>query len=317
MDKLAFAYAGGGIYWNDIIVAAAAGFTLLLFLALCTSARTGFFRTIGCVLLSVVLALALSRFIHWYCRFSQYESLKAAMTRLDGEFALVGAVIGCAIAAAITGGGRMLDCAAVAGMLGISLGRLSALFGSANKGWIIFPAGTGMPLASTVTNAATGAVEPRFATFMFQSGVALVFGVILLLMFFSRRPRRDGDVAIFFAVLFSACEIVLDSTRYDALHLRSNGFVSLEQIIGLVCLVLIVALLSRRAIICRGLTVANWLIWLIFLACAGGAGYMEYYVQRHGDSYAMSYGLMSLALLAIVADITVLYSLSRPRYEHN
>jgi len=49
---------------------------------------------------------------------------------------------------------------------------------------------------------------------------------------------RHGHVAMLFMVFYSSMEFVLDSTRYDSSFLRSNGFVSLVQILCAVFLVL-------------------------------------------------------------------------------
>jgi len=35
-------------------------------------------------------------------------------------------------------------------------------------------------------------------------------------------------------------------------------------------------------------------------ACVGGAGFMEYYVQRHGDQAVFAYTVMSACLFGIV-----------------
>ena len=43
------------------------------------------------------------------------------------------------------------------------------------------------------------------------------------------------------------------------------------------------------------------LVVLVVLTLLGGAGYMEYYVQRHGDKAVFSYSVMTACLGAIVA----------------
>ena len=47
-------------------------------------------------------------------------------------------------------------------------------------------------------------------------------------------------------------------------------------------------------------------------ACIGGAGFMEYYVQRHGDLAAFSYSIMSACLLAAAGLVLLLRKLTQP-----
>ena len=97
-------------------------------------------------------------------------------------------------------------------------------------------------------------------------------------------------------VLYCAMQAVLDSTRYDSLFLRSNGFVSLVQILCLVTLVTALVVFSVRMVKAAGFHPGFLLLWIPALALLGGAGYMEYFVQRHGDQAAFAYGTMSLCL---------------------
>lgn len=318
MDKVAFAFEGGYIYWSAVVVALAVLTAALAFLALAASAGIKSRRALLYVLLAVVLSLVFGRLVHWYCRHEQYESFLAAMTGSAGGFSMLGVLAGCAAAGFLAGGRpsrggtplRLLDCAAVAGMLGLAVGRLSALFTVGDRGWIIFERDLGLPLSAQVVNSATGAAEPRFATFMFQSGEALIFALVLGLVFFRpplRPARRDGDTALFALALWGAGELVMDSTRYDALYLRSNGFVSVVQIAAVLCLVFVLAVFSRRSIRARGMSKLNFALWGACLACVGLAGYMEYYVQRHGNAYVFCYLLMSLAMLGFLAVIFALF----------
>ena len=50
----------------------------------------------------------------------------------------------------------------------------------------------------------------------------------------------------------------------------------------------------------RGFKWFYLLFWLAQLALLGGAGYMEYYVQRHGDQAAFAYRNMSICLAGVV-----------------
>ena len=41
-------------------------------------------------------------------------------------------------------------------------------------------------------------------------------------------------------------------------------------------------------------------LWILIGGCIGGAGFMEYYVQRHGDQPVFAYSVMSAFLAGIV-----------------
>jgi hypothetical protein len=94
--------------------------------------------------------------------------------------------------------------------------------------------------------------------------------------------------------------VLLDSTRYDSLYLRSNGFVSIVQILSAVSMAVVLVLFSIFAVRNSGLK--RWMIpsWIALAGLFGGAGYMEYYVQRHGREAAFAYSVMGLCLTAIV-----------------
>jgi len=97
--------------------------------------------------------------------------------------------------------------------------------------------------------------------------------------------------------------MLLDSTRYDSLYLRSNGFVSLVQICSGSILILLIIISFIRALVSSWKTVKNgkqFLIFFLGLLSAAFCGFMEYYVQRHGDQYIFAYSMMFLALVEIV-----------------
>ncbi len=104
---------------------------------------------------------------------------------------------------------------------------------------------TGLPWAYPVANA-SGQLEYRFATFLFQAAVAACIGIFLAVIFFRRR-YRSGDITLLFLLFYCASQVILDSTRYDSLYLRSNGFVSMVQVLSAVTLAVVLTVLSIRA----------------------------------------------------------------------
>lgn len=317
MDQVAIFTENGWIYWRSIMLVLGALAAMLMTLALCILRKRRIAALLLALPLAVVLSLFFSRIIHWYCRYASYESLGAALQTIQGGgYSLIGAFIGVPLALGIARLFKlednlpaMLDCAAPGAALGIAIGRLGDLFTYADRGkmFVTDPALQRLPYATMVVNSTSGETEWRFATFFVQSLVGAVLFLLLLILFLRWSKRRtDGDVTLIFLTLYSISQVVLDSTRYDALFLRSNGFVSLEQILCAVVLVGAAILLSVRSVRKNGLRIFHIVMWVAVLAGLGGAGYMEYYVQRHGDAYMFAYKVMSAALLLSMLAILLL-----------
>ena len=324
MDRIAFIIGESFIFWSPIILALAALVAACLFIGLYLSRSCNAIATFMAVPLAFVFSMALSRLIHWYCRTDSYPSIEAAMTDYtSGGYALLGVVIGCILTALILRLIRvvknlpeMLDCMAIAGAAGICIGRCNSFFNSSDRGDILEGI-TKLPMVYPVTNSVTGAVEYRFATFVMQSAVAgAIFVILLLFWLLMKRKGRNGDTALMFALMYGASQAMFDSTRYDSLYLRSNGFVSLVQIAGAVGAALAVVWFSVR--MCRARRWHWWYLafWLPILGLLGGAGYMEYYVQRHGDQAQLAYTVMSGCLIGVIGLGIVIYILAVTG-EHN
>ena len=318
MDRIAFIIGESFIFWSPIILALAALVAACWFIGLYLSRSCNGIGTFMAVPLAFVFSMVLSRLIHWYCRADSYSSFEAAMTDYSsGGYALLGVVAGCILAACllrliqvVKNLPEMLDCMAIAGAAGICVGRCNSFFNSSDRGDILEGITT-LPMVYPVTNSVTGAVEYRFATFVMQSAVAgAIFAVLLLFWLLMKRKGKSGDTALMFALLYGASQAMFDSTRYDSLFLRSNGFVSLVQIAGAVGVVLAVVWFSVR--LCRSRRWHWWYIalWLPVLGLLGGAGYMEYYVQRHGDQAQFAYTVMSGCLLGVILVGIVIYILA-------
>ena len=58
---------------------------------------------------------------------------------------------------------------------------------------------------------------------------------------------------------------------------------------------------SRRMVKSGGFHVWQIPLWLLIGAGMGGAGFMEYYVQRRGNEAAFAYSIMMLCLLITIA----------------
>ncbi len=313
MDYIAFIDNEMFYYWSQIILTLAVGVAISLFLCFYLKKSGNGIAAALMIPLSILVSLFLARLTHWYCRADSYDSFRAAMTDFStGGYTLMGVFGGCLLVACVLrllqicrNLMEMLDCMSLAAAGGIAVGRLASLYNTSDRG-VLMEGFTELPIAYPVSNAVTGVEEYRLATFMLQSIVAAVIFLVLTTYWFigtrrkARRKLRDGDTCLLFLLCYSASQVVLDSTRYDSLFMRSNGFVSLVQILCAVGLVVPIVIFSIRAVQAKKWHPWFIAIWVALLACIGCAGYMEYHVQRHGDQALFAYSCMSASLALCV-----------------
>ncbi len=307
MDRIAFIVNGTFVYWNSIVLTLAAGVAICVFLACYLPQGEGSAAAVA-VPAALVLSVILARLVHWYFRPDSYRGFLAAMTDFtSGGYALLGVFLACGLTVLLlrllrleTNSARLLDDMCLGGCAGIALGRLACFFSTADRGQILEHIRS-LPFAYPVNNVVTGAPEYRLATFVIQSMVtAVIFGV-LLAFFLLCKKRKAGDVTLLFALLYGMSQAVLDSTRYDSLFMRSNGFISVVQLSGAAAVLGVSIAAAVRLVRVRGFRFWYPAIWAGMLALLGGAGYMEYFVQRHGDRALFSYSIMTACLSGIVA----------------
>lgn len=308
MEKIAFISGETFVYWNGLLLTLAVVAAIATYAALYLHKGGDVLALSSSVLLSLVLGIPLARLIHWCFRADSYAGFLAAMTDYSsGDYALMGAFLGCLLSATLLRKAgvcknllQMLDCMAIGGGTGIAVGRLASMFNASDRGEIL-PAHIGLPFAYPVTNVVSGAADNRLATFMLQSiltgGIVLVLLIYMLCCRIRKKKLPDGDICLLFLLAYGAAQIVCDSTRYDSMSL---GFVSMVQIMALVALVVPIVWFSVRTVQNRGLKPGVFVLWGGILAAMGLAGYMEYYVQRHGSEAAFAYSVMSVCLAVIV-----------------
>lgn len=318
MDRIAYIYGEVFLYWSSIVLTLAAVSAIFLFLAFYLHKQGSVVAAAVVIPMSIALSLVFSRLVHWYCRADSYLSFAAAMTNFaSGGYALMGVFAGCALAALAVRLLKltdnlplMLDCMCLAGCCGIAVGRLACFFNTQDRGQIIASVQS-LPWVYPVVNGVSGALEYRLATFVIQAMVTgVVFVGLLALAWKTEGRRKDGDLCLLFLLCYGASQVVLDSTRYDALFFRSNGFVSIVQVLSALALGLSCIVFSLRLVRCHGYERRYLALWLEFIGLVGLGGYMEYYVQRHGDQAVFAYTCMSLALVGIVAIVFGLWHLA-------
>lgn len=301
MERIAFIFGSTFIYWNSVVLTLAAGTAICIFLAFYLPEGQGNAAAVA-VPMALVLSLFFGRLIHWYFRPDSYTGfLKAVTDYTSGGYALPGCFAACGLTAGILRllrlerePLRLLDAMSLGGCAGIAVGRLACFFSPADRGQLLQNLRT-LPFAYPVNNVVTGAPEYRLATFVIQAmATALIFGGLTAFTLSVR--RRRGDAALLFLLLYGLSQAVLDSTRYDSLFLRSNGFVRVTQLLSAAALTAVSAVFSVRMGKTRGFRWWYVPLWLLMLALLGGAGYMEYYVQRHGDRALFAYASMTACL---------------------
>lgn len=316
MNAIAFSDGSAVIYWSALIITLGAAAWLALSWALYAIDGGRGSTLLICFPVAVLLSVLLSRFLHWYCHSEQYAGFLSALTDYrSGGYCLPGVLLGVTLAALLMGRlglaesrRQLLDALAPGAALGIGLIRLSELFGNSCRGKVLITRASlqHLPLAAPVTSA-TGAVEYRAASFFF-SFMLLMLLTALLMRFFLRSRWELGDaghVAALFLTVFSAMEFLIDSGRYDSSFLRSNGFVSLSQILSGVAILAVMLWYSYRLYKRQGrVPVAPWLVWLLGTAATGA---LEYLVQRHGDWFLLCYSLMSVSCAFMVVATRLLY----------
>lgn len=311
MENLAISTDVFRIYWSSIITALAVLCSALCFLSIYKNDKRYVEKQLF-VITAIVVSLVFSRLIHWYLKTDAYESFKSALTKpYGGDYALIGAFIGTFLTALIFRCftitkrlPKLLDAVAISAALGISVGRLAARFLLSDRGFIVPDY---VPfLTSVIQDPVSGGEEIRFATFYAQSAVSFLIAIYLMIYYAYKNKAgkyKDGDVFFRFLVLYAASQMLLDSTRYDSLYLRSNGFVSLVQICSGSGLILIMIYSFIRTLASRAGKSDKRkavFIFLLGLLCSGLCGFMEYYVQRHGDRYVFAYSIMFLSLVEII-----------------
>lgn len=320
MEQIALIYGSVFVYWSDILLVMAGMVAIFVYLALYLRQEGSATAGLVSVPLCAAFSLLLARFVHWYCRTDSYSSLTAAlMDHSSGGYALVGVFAGCALAALLLrlvklsdDLPRMLDCMAVAGCAGIAVGRLSCFFNTADRGMVV-TSFRGLPWAWTVVNPVSGAEELRLATFFLQALVAAVL-FLALLVFWLREDRqpaaRQGDTCLIFLLCYGASQVLLDSTRYDSLYFRSNGFVSIVQVLGACGLGLAAIVFSVRLVRSRGWKKWYLVLWIGLAGLIGLGGFMEYFVQRYSHKVVTGYSIMAAALAGIIALTLVIRALA-------
>lgn len=309
MEQIAIIAGPVNIYWSSVIRMFAVAAAVCCFLALYLKKGKPF-TAVAVLPAAGIASLVFARLAHWYFRPDSYESLYTAMRLFaPGDFALMGVFAGCFLAALVVRIARLtdnlpelLDCLCISGSWGIAVGRLASFFNTSGRGMIVRN-DLGFPWVNTVVNPVSGVEEYRLAVFLLQAMAAGLIFAMLLISYRAAEKRgmkKDGDASLIFLLCDGASQVILDSTRYDSLYFHSNGFVSVVQVLGAVSIVFPMMVFGARLVYAEGFQIRQLALWALQTFCLGMAGYMEYYVQRHGNQALCAYSVMAGALLILI-----------------
>jgi len=320
MNGVAFFTDNSSISYTAIYVVM--GVTAGLFCSLMTSKfyNQKVTPVLATATLSLITAILCSRIVYWYCCPEQFDGFVSAILSLgDGGYSLTGAIIGVLLAAVAVrlvhisnDLPTLLDCLAPGSALCIAVGRMGGFFSNDDKGNYIFTDSRfqRLPFAVLVQDSVTESAEWRFASFFWESLAG--YAIFFLLLFFVLQPlkkdnRCKGDIFMAFLSLFGATQATLESTRYDALHMRSNGFVSMMQLTALIMLLIPLVYYSIKNIRTEKNSKTIIIPGSVSLLCISGAGAAEYFIQRKAAHAIMIYPAQFAMLFAVCIITLLLY----------
>lgn len=233
------------------------------------------------LLFSLPLGLIGARFFYVVARWSLYEEIgfDQALRLWDGGYAIWGAIGGGMLAGALSARilhrpvGNVLDAMAAPSAAVICVARLAEYFSGQGIGPLVEAEGLQFfPLAVYIPDYE----EWHFAVFLLEAMAAFVFFLVLM----RDKPRRQGDRARLFLLLYSTCQVLLESLRRDE-FLRWL-FVRVSQLTAAIVLGLLIAeALFRRSNPQSAKAVWGWLSLFILsiAACVG----LEFAVDKSPD----------------------------------
>ena len=326
LETLTAIYAGNvSIGYGTLIVSIALISSWLITLSLVTapekdgSDKTRALRRIIAIIaylpFCAIWGGAFGRLVHWYSHFETYSGIGNAFRSFVGSYHEAGIIFGFVLAAFFSSlvcshedRRRFMRATAAGQMIFMSLISLVSLFNSADRGKAVItdPSFQRLPI-SVLTSTTSGEGEYRTAVFFWKFMVLLFIAFLSLVFYFTKKS------AVYTYVCYFSAMALLDSARYDASFLRSNGFVSLMQVVAGVFLIVVMIVSLVLSIRKNRFKIWHLLSLVVFLAGLGLTIYMEYYVQRHGNLYVFCYLIMAGACIAMALSIILTYGSSTPR----
>lgn len=328
MDKVALFYGDIMVYWHGIFMGAAillAVITALIFYgAVCKKIISDM---LGIIAVGLPAGIIGARVIYCLCNFSEFNGIKDMFKMHDGGYALYGAIFAVILSAVIVRIfnpnikiGECLNCLAVGGALGISVGRMASYFSYDNVG-IAVKNEKFFSLPFSVYDPVSE--QWYLATFTAEAVAEAVIFLILCIAFLmnnnckKRLKGCNGDIALLFLMMHGASVAVFDSMHTDALRFSFNSFIRVQQVIGAVCLAVVMIIFLVRSISRAGkFKFYHFIMPLMILGMIGVALYME--LDRISDTnYFRNHIIMMIALIFAVLMSLNLYKSSLKNSDKN
>ncbi len=315
VNKVAIVCGDITIYWHAVVMVFA---MLMAIVASLIVYRFAFKRKISemlCVAaISIPFGILGARIMYCAILPNEFDSFIDVLRLWDGGYALYGAIFGVLLAALFAKAtvlergnfGVCCDSIAIGGALGISVGRMSSYFSLDNVGIAIS--------SSKLCFFPVSIYDPDTDKWYLASFVAdtiIGFGIFMLLCVMLvklRKKLRSGDLALVFMMAHGAFAAVLDSMHSDSLRFSFNSFIRVQQIVGIVCFVVVTVIFMVRAVKATG-KFRSWqvLLLLAIVAMVGIAAYME--LSRISDvNYFRNHIIMMITMFAAVVLCLVIYA---------
>lgn len=250
-NPVAFTIFGRNIYWYGIIIAVAVLLGILL--AYREAKRKGHNpdMVMDLALLAIPMAIVFARAYYVIFEWERYASNPiSALYIWEGGIAIYGAVIGGVLALLIFARWKKLsfwelaDITAPSLVLGQALGRWGNFFNQEAFGYAVTnPSLQWFPFAVYIQNLENSMEGPwHYATFFYESMACLL--IFVFLMWYRKRSKREGNVFLWYLLLYGIERAFVEGLRTDSLYL---GMFRVSQLLSIALVILAgVVLLVRR-----------------------------------------------------------------------
>ena len=269
--------------------------------------------------LGIALGVAGARLLYCVCNIATFtetfENPWLMLRFFDGGFSWPGLAAGLAAAAAITARvmkvktAQVLDAACLPMGLSIALMRLGEPFTDLGVGKAVPEGFATANLPWLFSQSRMGvAIEYRLNVWAYEAVIAVVIFLATLLLY-QRLKERDGNTALFFASLFGASQIVLESMRDDG-HMLII-FLRVGQLAAFLMPLICCGILNRR-VRCKKAVAAAWLVVVL---CVGAVAALEFSLDGRltfgNPTLARDWSLMAVACAGLFAAPCVLLRKAR------
>lgn len=277
-----FTLLGRPVTAYALCLACALALGIALLICCCKKRRLKKDTALNIALLGLPLGLVCARLFYCLVRIEFFDSLglENILYLWDGGFGIWGSIGGAVLAAVIVAKASgqplsaLLDAMAAPGALIIALCRFAEYFSGEGRGPVLEN--------SALCFFPIGIYNPEYEEW--ELAVLVMEGVAALVILFVtlRRERRSGDTARLMILLYSACQVVLESLRRDdALRWMFVRVSQLTAVIVLALLILFSVLRKAREKRLRGKRTLLW--FTAFLASIGLCIWMEFAQDKSPD----------------------------------